>query len=1387
MSEPEPADWQALSELCEQDPHLDARIADGARALTPPQETQSDSDPVLVRWQILRDSRSTEECRERLTAAWSQAHAPSLRKTAQSYLTLRHLLTPRGQDSVAESVERILDWAMLEECAWLERETMPAEFVESVFEAIHQLHRDPVAQSLFQEFCEITVARTKLPLAWIALRSADDPLALTIEGRAGTALVYLDSLRVNLKADEPWGQGPAAMAIRTGVTQVIQRTSEDERFQPWRELAQSVGLGSVVALPIRVHGAVVGALAVYAHEEGFFTEARIQVATGLSTALGLKLEEHAREEPSRRLLRFYRATHAINALVTRRRPFEEVIAAACRLSVEDTGLKLAYIVRINTFKNTPDILYASGPGKGFLEGLTFDLTPEQPDSGISALAIAARAPILVNRFREDPRFSRWYARLQTYGLASGAAFPILEQNKAIWGVIVFLASEPDFFDTALVEHLASITRNLSLVIEDELRQARLLRVESFYSVLAEISEFLATDPPAGTLVQKACDLACAAADLPVAYVTLIDPKTETVHLEAFSGRDSGLIQRVPISVDPEHPEGRGITGIVYRTRRPRIVNLSDPESTDSIWLSDAERQTLAAIAGFPLLVDNRCQGVLSLGASTSGFFDAGLCGLLERVAENLSIGLSRSQEKMERIRFENLYHALADVYRLVARNPKPEFLYREICANLLQLHEIDGIGIFQIAEPPVDPHDAESAERTELTLTAITSPTEQANLPDFCQDLAHLAAEQHQPVFAGPAEAPSLSKTLSDALARSALKEIGAFPVRHRSRIPAVLVITSREAGYFKPATTTRLCLQVCEAMTLALAEYEREQELRLMAFTDSLTHLPNRNLFSDRLDSALIQAERTQAIVGVGILDIDHFKEINDRFGHDAGDAVLATTARRLEAVLNRESTAARLAGDEFGLILIGLSAETEITGILERLRAELSQPIRYRDYLLPVTVSLGVTFYPQDPVGARTLLRHADLALYRAKARGRNAWALFEEHFERLLESRISLHSHLRTALQSEEVESHLQPVIDLSNGKIVGAEAFARWRDHALEKPANADWLATIEDDPPLLLETGRYLLNALGRELRHLDQHDITIPLSLNINLRYLLSPHFAEDIQHWIQDFGPYASRMVLELKPSALLSDWNRLPNLLEEVRQHGISIVLDNFGTWPISLRNLQHLHSRGIKLDRNFLLGLTADPRAASLVAGAVRSGEVGGYEVTAVGVETLEIAELYLALGGQLAQGFALAPAMPRIAFLKWMQTWQRPAAFDALGARTSHSAALPFLLSQVHHRWCQRIIDQLAHVSPARQKILLLSLEHQSCPRTHPGKNPIWDSLSTQHEALHDRLAQIIESCKAGQPDFQLYKEWAAQVAAYEARVRNHLEHDCSPGGDRTEEH
>ncbi len=1373
MSEPELADWQALQDYLAREPHLEDRILDAVHDLSPSPETRPDSHPVLLRWRILKNARSTGICLESLAEVGSRPNAGSFHETVESYLTLRRLILPRNEDPATGPITRILDWAMLEECARHDRESMPAGFIESVFEAIHHLHRDSKTQTLLQEFCEITVARTGLPLAWIALRSSDDPMALTIEARAGTALAYLDTLRVSLNPEEPWGRGPVATAIRTGEIQVVQRAGQNKQFRPWHKLARQNGLASMTALPIRVHGALVGALAVYAHTENFFTDPRVQVVKELSTALSLKLEEHTREEPSRRLLRLYRAMYAINELVTRHRPFEELMAEACTLAVEETGLRLAYIVKIDPAKYTPLILHAAGAARGFLDGLVFDLTPGHPDSGISALVTASRHPVLVNRFLEDPRFSRWEARLRAHGLASGAAYPILAQADAVWGVMVFLAGEADYFDPDLVEHLASITRNLSLVIEDESRQARLGRVERFYSVLAEISAFLATDPPAGALIQKACTLASAAADLPVAYVTLIDPRTETVHLEAFSGRDSGSIQCVPISVDPGRPEGQGITGIVYRTRLPRIVDLGDPQSIGSVWLSDSERRTLAAIAGFPLLVGNECQGVFGLGAAIAGFFDPELCGLLERVAEILSIGLGRNQEKTERIRFENLYHALADVYRLVARNPKPELLYREICENLLQLNDLSGISIYQVLEQPGEPDPATSATGPELAPTTITSPTEQVDLPDCCRDLARLAVERHEPVFAGMPEAQNLPRTLAEALEGAGLREACAFPVVHRGRTLAVLVVTSREAGYFKSATTTRLYLQVCEAMSLALAEYEREQELRLMAFTDSMTHLPNRNLFSDRLDSALIQAERTQAIVGVGILDIDHFKEINDRFGHDAGDAVLATTARRLEAALNRESTAARLAGDEFGLVLIGLSTETEITSILERLRNELSQPIRYRESLLPITVSVGVTLYPQDRVSARTLLRHADLALYRAKARGRNAWALFEEHFERLLESRLTLQSHLKTALQCAEVESHLQPIIDLESGKVVGAEAFARWNGYSTDKNASADWLTTIEDDPSLLLETGRYLLHALGRELEHLDRQDVTIPLSLNVNLRYLLSPHFTEDIQRWMRDFGPYAGRVVLELKPSTLLSDWNRLPYLLEEIRQHGISILLDNFGTWPISLRNLQHLHSRGIKIDRHFLLELPSDPRTASLVAGALTSGQVGQYEVTGVGIETLEIAELYLALGGRLAQGFILAPAMPSTEFLNWYRSWQLPPAIEALSQRTRHAGNLPLLLGRIHHRWYQRILEQVLHASAAKQKILLTSLDHENCPRSPEDPDPVRNSLSTEHEAIHARLAQIIESAFLGNPDVSAYQAWAQALESYEAQVGAYL--------------
>lgn len=1385
MGEPDSVDWQALRTRYANDPLLDARITDRERPAT--DETGLSIDPLLVRWWILRDSTSAEVCRKRLAETWAQAETPSVPEIVGYYRTLRRLITPTVDGSAAESLERILDWMMFEECTLFERKFTPAEFVESVFEAVHFLNRNPTAHKLLQEFCEVTVAETKLPLAWIALRSDDDSTVVTLEGRAGEATAYLDGLEISLQPDVPAGQGPVALAIRTGEIQIIREISQDLRFRPWRVKARNMGFESMAALPIRLGEGVVGALALYARQVDFFNPARLQVATELATAVGLKLEDLAREASGERLMRFYRATRAIHELISSRRPAEEVIQSICHLAVEETGVRLAYFVNVDPRQNQPEILHAAGPGRGFLEGLVFSLEAGQSDAGISALVQASRAPVLINRLREDPRFKQWQPRLVAHGLASAAAFPVGQERDELAGIMVFLADEPDFFNPALVEHLAHLTRNLNLVIEDESRQIRLKRLERFYTVLAEIGAFLATDPPVAALIQKACDLACAAADLPVAYVTLIDPFTHTVRLEAFSGPASAYIQHVPISVDPSLPEGCGITGTVYRTHRHCIVNLDDPDSIQSVWLSDPERDTTAAIAGIPLLVGDRCLGVLGLGATTSGFFDEELTNLLLRIAESLSVGLGRQEEKTERTRFENLYHALADIYRLIVRHPRPELLYQEICQALLQLPDIAGIGIFQIIEPPSSPAAVDHAAAPELSPTPITSPSQAVGLPEFCRDLARLAALRHEPMLAGTSDAPALPEPLFDRLARSGLREVGAFPVLHRGRTQAILVVTSREAGYFKPETTTRLYVQVTEAVVLALTGYEREQDLRLMAFTDALTHLPNRNLFSDRLDSALKQAERTQTIVGVGILDVDHFKEINDRFGHDAGDLVLMTTARRLEATLNRESTVARLAGDEFGLILTGLHTETEITSVLERLRTELSQPIRYRGSLLPVTASLGVTLYPQDPVPASTLLRHADLALYRAKARGRNAWALYEEHFERLLESRIMLHSHLKAALQSERVESHLQPVVDLATGKVVSAELLARWQD-PLSNPGhkNADWLTSIEDDPPLLLEAGRYLLNALGCELRALDRQGITLPLSLNVNLRYLLSPQFTEGMRRWMQEYGAYANRVILELKPSAALAEWNQLPDLLEEIRQQGVMIVLDNFGTWPISLRKIRNLHSHGIKIDRDFLLSMNTDPRAVSLVAGAVRSGELGGYAVTAVGIETLEQAELYLGVGGKLAQGFALAPVMPRPAFLKWMALPRHlPPELDGLKTRIDRPDGLPLLLSRVHHRWYQVILKQAGHLTEPKRQILFSNLDHEHCPCIPASPDPQMNALSVLHEALHARLAELIQSGRAGPLNPEHVETWMTLVGEYEKEVHTLFARDSSAGRNRTE--
>ncbi len=1375
---PTEAEWSAFKTHCshvsipDRDPEIPASLLQAFRHKEWPRLIAADSP---TDWQQSVASSRHESTTERDT----------LFQALQNHLVLKHLLDRSARPDLtgpdASLLESIPDWMLASTIENSQHE--PRFLLSEAGSAVESLLRNSAARvaHTLQELCEVAILRDRLQLAWVGLLS-ETTLSLEITGWAGVATNYLDGIRVGIDPDKPEGRGPMALSFRTGKTQVIQAALEESRFRPWKERAARHGLASVATFPIQIQGLTFGVFAVYAGEPDFFTKPVVHPFEQLVLAASHRLETLTQQLSLQRLLSAYRAGHAINEITALHVPLHQFCENACRILAEFLELGLCYIVEIPRPSKVPIIHTASGPASGFLENLDFSLDPAHPDCGLSGFVYASGKSIAIDRLDNEPRLARWRERLEVHGLNSAAGFPLYRGGTGgePWGTLILLAFEPGYFETPLVSHLDSIAHGLNLAIEEDFHRQKLFRVERFYAALGELGSYLATDPPLSSLLQKTCELTSNTTNLPIVYVTLLDPLTHRVLLEAFAGPASDLIRSVPVKIDPAHPEGRGITGAVFRTCRPVILNNLDEEPT--IWLSEEERRSVASIAGFPLLVNGECHGILGVGALVHDFFDDELIGLLGRVADMLGTALNHSYEKIQRNHFEKLFGALSELHRLVARHPDPTLLYQEVSRILGRVDGAVGNGIL-----PGPKQAAQTAETVEPHLSfPKISPSGNhltGSLQPYCQHLVAEATASRTPILVRPSHSPFLPTGFEEAFHAEGIREIGVFPILLRGQAFAALVLLSNEDGFFKSDALVELCTQFTDAITLALLEYDRETELKQMALMDTLTGLPNRNLFFDRLDNALKLAEQNRSMVGIAILDIDHFKEINDRFGHDAGDLLLVTQARRMEAILNDLSTAARLAGDEFGLVLAGLETEVAMTGILERLRSELAAPIAYPEQSLHTTVSLGLTVYPRDRQPPRTLLRHADLALYRAKSRGRNAWALYEEDFERRLEQQMVTRRQFQEALVQGDIRLYLQPVIDLRDGSLVSAEACARWPGFSETSEEKADWLTTIEDDPSLVPKAGRYLLEAVGLELETLNRGGLSFPVSLNIDLRYLLSPHFERDIRDWCSRHGSHAGHLLLELKPSPLLPDWNRLPPLIEDLQRRGIRILFDNFGIWPVALEKLELMRTRGIKVDRSLVLHLHEDPRALSLVAGALRSGEIGHFEVTAVGVEREDLAELFYALGGRLAQGFFATPAISSQALVEWSRHWTLPTRLARSLARTADARLLPIWLNGPYHRWLRGRVTEALESSGESGRALLTALSGSACSLVPWPAGPCSSGqrkLRSCHEDLHAQLDHLITARLEDRQIRSLGGQLLERMREYEVELDTFLHTSPPPG-------
>ena len=445
-------------------------------------------------------------------------------------------------------------------------------------------------------------------------------------------------------------------------------------------------------------------------------------------------------------------------------------------------------------------------------------------------------------------------------------------------------------------------------------------------------------------------------------------------------------------------------------------------------------------------------------------------------------------------------------------------------------------------------------------------------------------------------------------------------------------------------------------------AQREQEEHLQRLAHYDALTSLPNRVLLAKKLDSAMADALQNQSLLGVAYLDLDGFKPVNDRFGHEAGDQLLVIAAARMTRVLNTKDCVARLGGDEFVILLPGLADAADCERILHRIMESIAAPYTLQSERVTVTASIGYTLYPQDAADADALVRHADQAMYAAKQAGRSRFHQFDAAHERATQQVLEQLVHLRAALAQGQFMLYLQPKVDMRQGTVVGAEALARWQHPEKGVLSPAAFLPLLEN-AEMGAPFGAWVVDAALTLIGQLMHSGLHLPVSINIAAPHLQQPGFAPWMAQQLARYPQVPANLLeIEITETAALYSIEVVAHTLNALRALGVHTSLDDFGTGYSSLTYLRRLPLKTLKIDQSFVRDMLTDSGDLAIVQGVVGLAHSFGYSVIAEGVETIEQGEKLLQMGCDFAQGYCVARPMPVDAFIDWAAQWQAPAAWQ-----------------------------------------------------------------------------------------------------------------------------
>lgn len=733
-------------------------------------------------------------------------------------------------------------------------------------------------------------------------------------------------------------------------------------------------------------------------------------------------------------------------------------------------------------------------------------------------------------------------------------------------------------------------------------ELKLGRLNQFYAAWAECSEIIVRENNEQILLNSICQILANRVPFELVWVGVPD-QDGWIYPVASGGAGLDYLSEIKVSIDAEIVEGNGPLGTTIREGMPNIVNDFLHEKP-AYWVPLATKYNYHSVAAFPIFKQGRPYGGIAVYSAELDFFNAELITLINGLADDISFALTKLELERQK---------LADVIKL------------EQAAQVFE-HSKEGILVTDANK------EITSVNKSFTEITGFT-PEEAIG-----QNPRLLASGRHDAAF---------FKQVWEAIATTGSWQGELWNRRKSGEIyPESLTIISVKGDTGAVINYIGIFGDISERK---LAEARIQQ----LAHYDVLTGLPNRLLFSDRLEQSLINAQRNQSKVALLFLDLDRFKQINDTLGHDTGDALLKMVAQRLISCVREQDTLSRQGGDEF----IAVLPNADIAGaelVAAKMLEAIIQPYLINQHEFRISSSIGIAVYPDQAQDAESLIKYADVAMYQAKDSGRNKYLRFDPSMNASSHERLQLENSLRTAVDRQELRLYYQPQIDLIDGRIIGCEALVRWQHPELGMISPATFIPLAEETGLIMPISDWVLEEALRQARVWRDAGLPEITVAVNLSALQFRQRILNKQVGALLKKYKLPPQALDLELTESILMQGIDSALSMLHELSIMGVGLSIDDFGTGYSSLSYLKRFPIQKLKIDQSFVRDITTDSNDATMVKTIILMAHSLKLHVIAEGVETEAQADFLRASGCELAQGYLFGHPMAADEFTKLLQS-------------------------------------------------------------------------------------------------------------------------------------